>query len=205
MMKTGVPPGAVFDRLVASGVDGDEARALVDQLVLFKRQAEALDPARLGHDATWMLWQGAPVEHVVAHFVSAGVAEEPARAEVDRLAAEVQKMRPCARCRRPVVPAEAFLDTLGQQICRSCNALVEIGNSERRVVEGALEMIGVPAFAIQAAGSVPHAYQATPAPPYCTACGTYSGIHVNAIHPANRAQLHPGWTFVCNRCGRGIR
>jgi len=79
-----------------------------------------------------------------------------------------------------------------------------MGNAQQRVVEGALEMIGVPAFAIQAVGSSPYAYQAAPTPTICKACGG-TGVHVNSIPPAHRAQLHPGWTFVCGRCGTGLR
>jgi len=205
MMKTGVPPAAVFDRLVASGVEREEARAFVDQLATFKRQAEALDPKRLRNEAIWMFWQGAPSTAVVEHFVTAGVALEHALPVVEKIEAEVRSMRPCDRCRRPMVVAEAYFDPLGQQICKTCNALVEIGNSERRVIEGALEMIGVPAFAIDATRSVPYAYQAAAAPPYCGGCRTYSGVHVSAVHPASRAQLHPGWSFMCSRCGAGLR
>jgi hypothetical protein len=205
MMKTGVPPAAVFDRLVASGVETEEARGFVDQLVLFKRQAEALEPTRLRNEAIWMFWQGAPKTAVVEHFVRTGVAPEHAVPAVDKIELEVRAMRPCDRCRRPVHPKEAYFDLRGAQICKGCNSLVEIGNAERRVVEGALEMVGVPAFAIHVAGSLPFAYQDTPSPPYCNACRAYSGIHVDAVHPANRAHLHPGWTFVCRQCGAGLR
>ena len=205
MMKTGVPPAAVFDRLVASGVELEEARGFVDQLVAFKRQADALDPTRLRNEAIWLFWQGAPKIAVVEHFVKTGVALEHAQPQADRIEIEVRAMRPCDRCRKPMQPAEAYFDASGRQICKACNSLVEIGNAERRVIEGALEMVGVPAFAINAAGSIPYDYQDTPSPPYCAACRTYSGIHVNALHPANRAQIRPGWTFVCSRCGTGLR
>jgi hypothetical protein len=205
MMKTGVQPGVVFERLVTSGVAAEEARAYVDQLVAFKQQAEAMDPTRLRNEAIWMFWQGAPATNVVEHFVRAGVALEHAVPAVERIEADVRKMRPCDRCRRPLVPAEAFFDAMGQQICKTCHALVEIGNSERRVIEGALEMVGVPAFAINATASVPYAYQATPAAPFCGTCRMNSGVHVSAVHPAQRAHLHPGWSYLCGRCGAGLR
>lgn len=203
LMKRGAAPAAVYERLVASGVSDPDARGLVDRLVALKRQAEARDPERLRNEAIWMFWHGAASEQVVAHFVAAGVAEEHARPEVDRIFARVQTLRPCDRCRRPMKPEEAFFDGVGRKVCRSCHSMDEIGNAERRVMDNALEAIGVPAFALQAA-SAPYMNGQPRGPVFCPRCGGGTGVHVSVLPPQARASVHPSVAFVCSRCWASI-
>lgn len=204
MMKNGAPPYVVYQHLVGNGVHDHEARALIDRLVMQKQQAEALDPNRLRDEAKWMLAQGAPLEHVVQHFVRAGIVEAHARPEAERLAAIVRSSQPCDGCRMPVLPNESFFDRLGRQVCKRCNSLNEIGDAQRRSFDNTLEAVGIPAWAIQAANSQAYQFEQELAP-YCRHCNAYSGAHVNTLPPVHRASVPHGWTYVCGRCLGGIR
>jgi hypothetical protein len=201
-MKAGAAPGEVHARLLAHGVADGNARAIVDRLVALKRQAEAMDPARMREEAKWMLFRGAPIEHVVAHFCAMGVSPEHALPEAERIAAAVRRMVPCERCASPVVPEEAFFDPQGRRVCKRCNTLDTIDAGERRVVEGVLEMVGVPAIAAQSVAGAPNvAYRQAP---WCARCQRASGVHVNALPPQYRAHVHPGWLYVCGYCMQGL-
>lgn len=203
MMKAGHHPASVFAQLRARGVADLDARAYVDQLVALKQQAAAMDPTRLREEAKWMLWQGAPAEQVVERFKSLGIAEEHARPEVERILASLRTMRACDRCRMPMAPEETFLDTSGASVCRRCHARNEIHASERRVFEGALEMVTGSPLIGNALGNMYDTSRPDIAP-YCGRCRMATGIHVNALDPPRRASIPPGWTFVCNTCGNGI-
>lgn len=203
-LKQSLPPETVIAFLVSRGAGDHEARQTVAELCEQKRRADALDPKRLREEAKWMLWRGATVDHVVAHFVSLGIAEEPARAEAEKIFVAVQRMRPCERCTSPVAPGESFFDPAGRQVCKRCHSLDEIGAGDRRVTLGALEMVGVPSWAVQSvAGPVQHSY-APAQRPWCARCHSPSGVHVNALHPSHRAQVHPGWIYVCGWCFTGL-
>jgi len=174
LLKTGTPPAAIYSRLMAAGMTDAQARSMLDELLALKHKADAMDPARLRNEAIWMLWNGAPAEQVVQHFVAAGVADEHARPEVDRIAVAITKMRPCDRCRRPMDPAAAFFDGYGRQVCKTCNSMDEIGNAQRRVVDGAMEMIGVPSWAVQLSQTPYQNQSMAPSTPTCPRCGTWA-------------------------------
>jgi hypothetical protein len=203
-MKQGRPPEMVYSHLLSRGLDGFQARSLVDQLVAFKRQAEAMDPARLREDAKWMLSQGATVEHVVQHFVAAGVSREHATPEVERIASKVREMRPCDRCRSPAAPAELYFDSTGSRICRRCRSLDDIGNADRRAIQSAMEKAAPGLASLALAMGTNQDQRFLTLVPFCSRCRVSSGIHVNALQPAARAQIHPGWQYVCRQCMHGI-
>jgi hypothetical protein len=201
-MKAGAAPSVVYDRLLARGVADSDARAIIDKLIVLKRQAEAMDPARLREEAKWMLFRGAPIEHVVAHFTAMGITPEHARPEAERIAAAVRQMVPCQRCASPVLAEEAFFDPQGRRVCKRCNTMDTIDAGERRVVENVLEMVGLPAIAAQSmSGAQNAAYRQAP---WCARCQRASGVHVNALPPQYRAQVHPGWLYVCGFCMQGL-
>lgn len=204
MMKQGAHPHVVFGHLVTYGVDQHAARALVDQLVAFKMQADALEPNRLREEVKWMLVQGATEAQATAHLVHRGVAEEHARPEVQRLAREVAESAPCDGCRMPTPKTEVWFDRHGRQLCRRCHAVDELGTAKRRVVESTLENLGVSPFAVQMASAASYSRDAS-AVPYCARCDAYSGTAVAGLRPAERARAPHGYTHVCGRCWAGLR
>jgi hypothetical protein len=195
MMKQGAPPDAVWHDLVGSGLDGAQATQLVDQLLALKRAADACDPQRLRAEVLEMFWRGAPSEAALHHLLSAGIAEEHARPEVDRLFAEHQRrlatMRPCDRCRKPMDPAQTYFDIVGNQVCRGCHANDQIADGARRVEEARLEAAGVPLRQIQENNTVR----------FCPRCQDHTAVCRSATHYMYEGLAVASRTFQCTRCG----
>ena len=208
LMKDGRAPDELRVLFIAEGVSADEVHAVLAELAAQKRQAEAMDPMRLRAEAQWMLSQGASVDHVVAHFVAAGVAEAHARPEAERLSAEFRSMRPCQRCGTPTPPKNLVFDHGGFSICNGCNLRDEIQRSEHRGIARDLESIGILGGAVGLAAAA--AYDATAAPtaatthPFCPYCRTATGVHQSSLPPDWRARLDPRWVWVCATCWRPI-
>lgn len=201
MLKQGAHPGTIHQHLVARGMSDADARGVIDELLALKRQAEASDPERLREEAKWMLMQGRTVEQVVQRFAAAGIAEEHARPEAERLLALVRRMQPCERCQSPMLVSEAFFDPAGRRVCRTCHGRDEVGASERRALASDLEELGVPAVMLSPMRGV-HGPEASV--PVCPRCRV-PGVHPSAVHPEARRQIHPAWSFVCPRCLGGLR
>jgi hypothetical protein len=213
LLKSGRAPDDVYAHLVAAGADQAEADALVGELIALKRQADAMDPARLREDAKWMLARGASEDDVVRHFVGAGIAEEHARPEAARIADAVRRMRPCQRCGTLVQPGRMLFDTAGRSICQDCHTRDEIVRSEVRGIASTMESIGLLGgvggmlIASTVANSVVNNTTAPPPQaqrPFCPHCRVPSGMHISEVDPRMRAQLHAGWSWVCGSCWFGI-
>lgn len=195
LMKRGVAPELVVDQLVQLGAHPDQARSVVQQLMLLKQQAEARDPRRLLEDAAAMIRRGAPPDVALQHLMSAGIAEEHARPEIDKLFAahwqRMASMRPCDRCRTPMVPAESYFDLLGNQVCERCHTQDEISAGDRRVEEARLEAAGVPLHQIQDNNRLV----------WCPRCQDHTAVCTNATHVIVRGVSTATRTFQCTRCG----
>ena len=196
MMKRGVAPDAVWQHLVQLGADADQARALVQQLVALKAQADAQDPKRLLEGAAAMIRQGAPPEVALHHLTSAGIAEEHARPEIDRLLAahwqRVASMRPCARCATPMVLSESYFDPLGNQVCDGCHRQDEINAGDQRVEDARLEAAGVPMHQIQDNNRLV----------WCPRCQDHTAVCTAATHVITRGISTAARTYQCTRCGK---
>ena len=107
LMKDGRSPDELRVVFIAEGLNAAEVNAVIAELTAQKRQADALDPKRLRSDARWMFEQDASVDHVVAHFVSLGIAEAHARPEAERLLAAQTPF--CPSCRTPTGVHQASL------------------------------------------------------------------------------------------------
>jgi hypothetical protein len=116
-------------------------------------------------------------------------------------------MRPCGRCRAPVLPQDSFFSAASGQVCRHCHLAEEVGAQEQRIYSNALELVGVPAIAAGGVASMAHEMIEGPPPhaPSCARCRTPSGVHVGALPPHQRQHVPPGYAFVCGRCWQPIR
>ncbi len=211
LMKDGRTADELRVLFVAEGADPHEVRAVLDELATLQRKAVAMDPERLRGEANWMFARGAQVEHVVAHFVQAGVAESFARVEAERLFAIFRTLRPCQRCGTPTPPNDLVFDLRGFQVCAACNLRDEIQRSEQRGLASELESLAVlgGVGAVTAATAVQSAVDANAGAtgttnPFCPACRVPSGVHVSTLPPDYRARLDPRWPWVCSRCWRPI-
>ena len=194
---------------VAEGSDPEEVRAVLTELVELQRQAAAQDPTRLRGEAMWMFSQGASVEHVVAHFVSVGLADAVARPEAERLFAAFQRMRPCQRCGRPTEPRELVFDATGFSICNGCNLRDEIARSEQRGVARDLALVGVVggvggALIASMAADMTGNYAGGTSQPFCARCRRPTGVPVGVLGPDVRARLDPRASWVCSACWQRI-
>lgn len=193
-MKQGHPPEAVHAHLLGLGASDAQARALVEHLLALKRQAEASDPQRLSAEAAAMIAQRAPFEHVLHHLTSRGIAEQHARAEIERLVAlhqrSVAAMRACDRCGTPMAPADSYFDRLGNQVCRRCNRQDEVGAAEMRVEEAQLEAAGVSPWQIQENQKIV----------FCPRCQDHTGVLREATHFVRSGIALR--TYQCTRCGQ---
>ncbi len=216
MLKNGHVPGAVHTYLVRAGAPFEESQAMLHELLHLKAQAEAREPARLREQATWMLFQRAPVSDVLAYFTGLGIAEPHARPEIDRIAAIVPQMVPCQTCGRPMLPQHAFFDAQGNQVCKTCNVKNELGAAQERAIQSeenernnalAIGVLGVfsgaPRLAVRGFVAASRSGPA-PGPTTCPRCKLSSGVHVQMLAPHLAAALAPGWTYACGRCGTGI-
>ncbi|HEY1955268.1 MAG TPA: hypothetical protein VGH28_06640 [Polyangiaceae bacterium] len=209
LLKDGRTADELRVLFVAEGARPDEVRAVLDELVQLQRRAVALDPARLRGEANWMFARGASVDHVVAHFAQAGVSEEHARPEAERLFAMFRTMRPCQRCGTPTPPAELVFDLRGLSICSSCNLRDEIHRSEQRAVVSDLESLAVlggvgMAITAQVVGNAIENDPGAAPRPFCAHCRTPSGVLVVTLPPEWRARLDPRWVWVCPTCWQPI-
>lgn len=215
LMKNGHSADALHWMFVGEGQDPNEVHAVLSELVALQHQAAAMDPTRLREDAKWMFYRGAPMEDVIAHFVRAGVAEEHARPEAERMQAAAAKLKPCQRCGTPTPPEAFFMDLSGFNVCRGCNLRDEIGRSEQRGIARDLETVGSIGFAgmgialtaSMAAQSIDqnaNNYHGWTAAPFCGACKQPSGLHVSRLHMSTRAQVDPTAEWICGHCWKKI-
>lgn len=216
LMKAGHSADQVHWMFVNEGQDPNEVRGVLTELVALQHQAAAMDPARLREEAKWMFYRGAAIEDVVAHFVRAGIAEEHARPEADRLRAIAAKLRPCQRCGTPTPPDAFFMDLSGFQVCRGCNLRDEIGRSEQRGIARDLEAVGsfgmvgigvamATSFAAQSIDQQANHYHGGTASPFCGTCKVASGAHVTVLDPTTRARIDPTAEWVCRQCWQKIK
>ena len=208
LMKEGRTPDEIETLFVWEGADATQARAVVAELAALQRKAAAMDPARLRAEAHWMFSQGAAVEHVVAHFVQAGVAEAHARPEAERLHAAFRSLVPCQRCGAPTPPSETVFDQGGFRVCNSCNLRDEIGRSEQRGLVRDFEVLGALGGLGALASTVGSAIENMPvggtAQPFCGRCRAATGVAVTRFTPDVRARLDPTAAWVCPRCWQKI-
>jgi hypothetical protein len=216
LMKDGRTADELRVLFTAEGADPGEVRAVLDELAALQRNAaelrrrsDAMDPERLRGEANWMFARGAQVEHVVAHFVQAGVAESHARPEAERLYATFRTMRPCQRCGAPTPPKDIVFDLGGFSICPACNLRDEIHRSEQRGIVSDLESIAVlggvgVALTAQVVGAAGESDTSATTTPFCVACRAPTGVHQSRLPPDYRARLDPRWPWVCSRCWRPI-
>jgi len=208
MMKNERPPEAVHARLVEMGASNDEVYAFVSDLVRLKNEAAARDPARLREEAKWILIRGGTVEDVVAAFGAVGVASEHARPEAERMLALVRTMRPCMRCRSPMMPTEVMFDTGGNSICPRCHTRDEIVRSEQRGIVSEMENLGMvsPLMGLAIASMVersqapPIAPPEFPAGPPCPQCRAPTLVSTSTL-PPHHAAAASGARWVCRSCG----
>lgn len=202
-LKQGLSEDVIVARLVRMGADAGRARAILTPLVALKREAEARDPNRLRAEAAAMIERGAPPAEIVKHLVAAGIAEEFCRAEVDRLVEahrRKQSARPCDRCGRPMDPARAYFDRLGNQVCHPCHSGNEMVAAERRVFEAEAASQGVPLHALGEDNRIR----------WCKVCQDHSVVLVAVTHHVTRGGgggfLGGGHSadrvFRCTTCGR---
>jgi hypothetical protein len=206
MLKNGRTPEAVHVRLLELGGGGnDEIYAFVSELVRLKNEAAARDPARLREEGKWILLRGGTVEHVIAAFAAVGVAEEHSRPEAEKLLALVRTMRPCERCRMPVLPKDVMFDTAGRSICPSCHTRDEIVRSEQRGIVSELESVGMvsPLLGFALSTMVEHSQASAPPPAPIMTGGVCARCRVPAVHPLppHHAAASSGATWLCHSCG----
>jgi hypothetical protein len=207
MMRDGHPPEAVHAHLVELGGANDEVYAFVSDLVRLKSEAAARDPARLREEAKWILLRGGTVEDVVAAFGAVGVAPEHARPEAERMLALVRTMRPCQRCRAPMLPNEVMFDIGGNSICARCHSRDEILRSEQRGIVSEMENIGLVsplmglAIATMVERSQAPAYAApeVPAGPVCPTCRAPALVSTSTLPPHHPASTS-GARWICRHC-----
>jgi hypothetical protein len=215
-MKDGHSADALHWMFVGEGQDPNEVRTVLSELVALQHQAAAMDPKRLREEAKWMFYRGASMEDVVAHWVRAGIAEEHARPEAERIRAAAAKLRPCQRCGTPTPPDAFFMDLSGFDVCRGCNLRDEIGRSEQRGIARDLEAVGsfgmvgmgvtvATSIAAQAVEHQANHYHGQTANPFCATCKTPSGMHVTRLHMSTRAQIDPSAEWVCGNCWQKIK
>jgi hypothetical protein len=162
---------------------------------VLKRQAEAFDPQRLLAEAAQRIRDGASADEALHHLTSAGIAEQHARPEIDKLVAlqaqRLASMRPCDRCYQPMVPSESYFDPLGNQVCESCHVQDEISAGDRRVDDARLEAAGVPLHQIQDNSRLV----------WCPRCQDHSAVCTAATHTIVRGWSTAARVFQCTRCG----
>lgn len=216
LMREGHSADALHWMFVSEGQDPDEVRAVLTELVALQHQAAAMDPKRLREEAKWMFYRGASIEDVVAQWVRAGIAEEHARPEAERIRAIAAKLKPCQRCGAPTPPDAFFMDLSGFQVCRGCNLRDEIGRSEQRGVARDLEAVGgfglvgvgVALTASVAAQAIDHQanhYHGHTTSPFCAVCKTPSGTHVTWLDMGTRSRVDPTAEWVCRQCWAKIK
>jgi hypothetical protein len=198
LMKQGAPPDAVWHHLVQLGAETNQARALVEQLLELKRQAEACDPHRLRDEAAAMIRDGHPPEAALHHLTSHGIAEMHARPEIDRLVAahyqRLASMRPCGRCGTPTPAAETFFDPLGNQVCDACHSRDEIAAGDRRVDDARLAAAGVPLHQLQESNRLK----------WCPRCQDHTALCASATYEIEDGSSTASRTFQCTRCGQYV-
>jgi hypothetical protein len=211
LLKQGHTADAIHVMFVNEGQDPNEVRSVLTDLVALQHQAAAMDPKRLREEAKWMLFRGASVDDVVAHFVRVGVPEEHARPEAQRMSDFVQKFQPCQRCGTPTAPDQFFMDLSGFNICRGCNLRDEIGRSEQRGIAREIDAIGGGFAGSMASSMIAYTiaadaerYHGGTSRPFCAQCRQPTGIHVAWVDPRYRATVDPTATWICHQCGRKI-
>lgn len=195
LLKQGVAPEAVHQRLVALGADPEEALAHVARLVALQREAQARDPSRLRLEVRAMLDRRVPLEDVVSYLGSLGIAEEHARPEVTRLLAVARRewaLPRCQRCGVRMESADSFFDIRGAQVCRRCHGADLRGAADGRAIESVLEQVGVPMAAFS--GVVEAGLQALPSRPWCPSCNAYTWL----VGPSGQLP------YVCGYCSRPL-
>ena len=216
LMKNGHSADALHWMFLGEGQDPNEVHAVLSELVALQHQAAAMDPKRLREEAKWMFYRGASLDEVVAHWVRAGIAEEHARPEAERIQAAAAKLKPCQRCGTPTPPDAFFMDLSGFQVCRGCNLRDEIGRSEQRGIARDLEAVGGIGFvgtgmalaasiAAQHHEHVANHYHGWTAAPFCGTCKGPTGIHVTRLDMRTRSQIDPTAEWVCCQCWTKIR
>lgn len=216
LMKNGHSADALHWMFVGEGQDPNEVRSVLTELVALQHQAAAMDPKRLREEAKWMFYRGAPLEDVVAHWVRAGIAEEHARPEAERIQAAAAKLKPCQRCGTPTTPDAFFMDLSGFQVCRGCNLKDEIGRSEQRGIARDLETVGGIGFvgmgvamtasmAAMAIEQQANHYHGHTSAPFCASCKTPSGAHVTWLDMGTRSRVDPTAEWVCRQCWSKIK
>ncbi len=208
LMREGRTSDEIETLFVWEGAAPADAHAVVGELAALQRKAAAMDPARLRGEAQWMFARGAAVEHVVAHFVQAGVADAHARPEAERLFAFFRSLVPCQRCGAPTPPSDMVFDLGGFRICSACNLRDEIGRSEQRGFARDFELLGALGGLGALATTVGSAIENVPvggtAQPFCSRCRTPAGVAVTRLTPGLRARLDPTAAWVCSRCWQKI-
>lgn len=216
LMRNGHSADALHWMFLGEGQDPNEVHAVLSELVALQHEAAAMDPKRLREEAKWMFYRGASLDDVVAHWVRAGISEEHARPEAERIQAAAAKLKPCQRCGTPTPPEAFFMDLSGFDVCRGCNLRDEIGRSEQRGIARDLEAVGGIGFvgmgvaltASMAAQSIDqnaNNYHGWTAAPFCGACKGPTGLHVTRLHMSTRAQIDPTAEWVCGHCWTKIK